>query len=182
MTVVTARLQVSMAVSAPSRPEMMESRRMGKLRKRSKSPPWRSSAMPVDGTHAREQDTGHHETGNEEVHVGEGPRVADRPAEHVAEDEEEQRPLRGPGDDQLGRADELLHRAGRHFVAATRKEAPALSTGGAPVRCRSPAWLTGSGWPDVVRWWRWRWSCDVLLVCRFAPGCRRAGRADAWWS
>ena len=36
-----------MAVSAPIRPTTMESRRMGKLRSRSKRPPWRSSAMPV---------------------------------------------------------------------------------------------------------------------------------------
>ena len=47
MNVVKARLQVNKAVSAATRPVTMEISRMGRLRNRSKRPPWRSSAMPV---------------------------------------------------------------------------------------------------------------------------------------
>ena len=53
--------------------------------------------------HALEEHAGHDEAGHEEVHVAEAPGVGDRPAEDVAEDEEEEHPLGRAGDDQ-GRA------------------------------------------------------------------------------
>ena len=46
-TVMTTTPQATSAVSAPTRPETMESSRMGRLRSRSKSPPSLSSATPL---------------------------------------------------------------------------------------------------------------------------------------
>jgi hypothetical protein len=50
--------------------------------------------------HALEQHARDDEARHQEVHIGKTPRVTDRTAEDIAEDEQEEQPLRGAGDQQ----------------------------------------------------------------------------------
>src|ERR1700728_2612749 len=98
--VMTTPPHATSAVSAPTRPETMESSRIGKLRNRSKRPPSLSSATPLAALMPLEEHAGDDEPGHQEVHVGEVTRVTDRTAEDVAEDQQEEQPLRRAGDQQ----------------------------------------------------------------------------------
>ena len=127
--VMTTTPQATSAVSAPTRPETMESSRMGKLRNRSKSPPSLSSATPLAALMPWNSTPVTTKPGHQEVHVGEVARVADRTAEDVAEDEQEEQPLRRAGDQQRRRADELLERAGRHLAGGDEKRRALVGDG-----------------------------------------------------
>ncbi len=112
----TSTPQPTSAESAPTRPVRMESKPDGQA-----AQPVEQAALEVGGhaarrAHALEEHAGHDEARHQEVDVVERSGVRHGTAEDVAEDEQEQHALRGPGDDERRRADELFERPRRHLA------------------------------------------------------------------
>ena len=93
MAAVTTMPHVTSAVSPSARPVASAARGMGSERNRSTTPRWTSSATPAAARHPGEQHAGDDESRDHEVDVAHAVGLADRAAEHVAEDEQEHRPL-----------------------------------------------------------------------------------------
>ena len=97
-------------------PVTMDISRMGRLRRRSKRPPSRSSATPLAAPMPWNSTPVTTKPGTRKSTYVQVPGVGHRATEDVAEDQEEEHPLGGPGDDQRRRAHELLERAPRHLA------------------------------------------------------------------